>query len=153
MRILCAYALALALILLLGCEGDTRHDIVTGEDGSLLGMTIYPSPQSLNVDTSDDFYLEWAPGYYPPDEFTFTLQQVHRDGTTQYLSTVLTELSVRRYRFEPIAMPSETFLLLTVHGAGETVKAMYLTDSGINLAPSRTVPEGAKTEHVVRPKR
>lgn len=152
MRIFCASLLAIFLLLLVGCDGETRHDVVTGEDGTLFGMSIYPDPQSLNVDTSDDFYLEWEPGYYPPNEFTFTLEQVNDDGSVRYVLTELTQLSIRRYRFTPVNLPPRAFLLLTVHGAGESVKAMYLTKNTLLLAPPRAVPADAKPEHVVTPR-
>lgn len=141
MRILCTLFVIAGLALLFGCDGEPRHDIATGEDGSLLGMYITPEPQSLYVDTGDEFFLEWDRGYLPPREFTFTVEQVDSDGATHRLNTEYTKLGTGKYKFDPNGLPSGTFLLLTVSANHEVVKAMYLTDDALYApAMSRTAP-------------
>jgi hypothetical protein len=142
--------LSLALVLF-GCEGNSRHTVVTDEDGSMLGLVVTPEPQSLSIDRSDDFLLDWPAGYAPPSEFTITLRKVDTDGTTEAILTDLGTISTGHYRLEPTStLPAGTFLLLTIASDRERVRAMYLTDDDA-FGMTREAKEGeGKAEHTIR---
>ena len=154
-RIAMLSALTLLLLPILpGCEGAGRHDVYTDEYGTLRGLEITPEPQSLSIDTSDVFYLDWQYGYDPPEEFTVSLREVHADGTTDPLYTVFDEIAVGHYRLAPSwYLAPETFLLLTVSDSEDRVRAVYLTESsGIVYTPTRR-HEGGEAEHTVQLKK
>lgn len=145
------YGLSLLLALLvLGCQGDTRHTVNTGENGSLDGLALTPTPQSLHIASGTDFYLDWQAGYTPPAHFEVKLETVNTEDTRVGINTELHTISTGHYRLEPVvSLTDDNFLLLTVTGAEQTVRAMYLVDPdrGAPRAPSTT--PGA-IEHTVR---
>jgi hypothetical protein len=139
-------------LLLLGCEGETRHTVATGEHGSLYGLLITPEPQSLSVDLDGSFYLDWEPGTEPPSTFEVALRKVNADGDLDPVLTTRTDLSTGHYRFNPSGyLPTRTFLLLTVtdQHTGERVRAMFLTEN--NYLPLTRGLEGeGQAVHVIQ---
>lgn len=145
------YGLSLFLALMvLGCQGETRHTVNTGENGSLNGLVLTPTPQSLHIDSGTDFSLDWQAGLTPPARFDVKLETVDTEDTRVGINTELRTISAGHYRLEPVAsLSNENFLLLTVTGAEQTVRAIYLVD------PDRSTPRASSTspgaiEHTVR---
>jgi len=141
-------------LFLAGCEGDIRHDIQTGGEGSLTGMVITPTPQRIGIETDEVFYLDWRPGYEPPAEFTVSLRYVDPDNTTSPILTVLDDLdpiNPGHYRLEPSwYLDSSAFLMLTVTGDGESTRAMYLTEPPPLYSVKTRRHEGGQAEHIIK---
>ncbi|HEX2950216.1 MAG TPA: hypothetical protein VHV83_11740 [Armatimonadota bacterium] len=132
-----------------GCEGDVHHDVSTGEDGALDGLVLTPTPQTLDVSSGENFYLDWKRGYTPPATFHVTLETIDNTGYRDGIYTELKTSSVGHYILEPTgSLASEKFLLLTVTGNGETVRAMYLTEEGSYLLNTKA-KAGGSIEHTV----
>jgi len=143
----------LALVLA-GCEGSWRHDVQTGGEGSLAGLVVTPTPQKIGIETDEVFYLDWRPGYEPPAELTVTLRYVDADNTTSPILTVLDDIDPDHpghYRLEPTwYLDTSAFLLLTVRGDGETLRAMYLTESSTLLDTRTQRRTGGQVEHIIK---
>jgi len=148
---------AVLLLIFVGCTGESRHYIDTGGSGSLAGLVITPEPQSLGIGTDEVFYLDWEPGYEPPPELTISLRSVDPDNTTSAILTDLTDLDPSHpghYRLEPTwYLPTSTFLLLTVSGAGERTRVMYLTEPSSIFSPNTRRLPGGQEEHTVKTKK
>jgi len=146
-------AIMLAMVLL-GCQGDVQHHVVTDSSGSLTGMVVSPEPQSLNIDHSADFFLDWDYGYAPPSTFDVKLEKVSPDGSVSPVLTVKERLSAGHYRFAPsVSLPAESFFLFTVSGNNKTARAMYHTKTGwlLNSSPrvSAIPGEEGKAIHTI----
>lgn len=145
--------LAVGMLWLAGCNGDSRHEVDTTGDGSLTGMSILPAPQTLKIDTSEKFYLDWSAGYDPPAHLRMILESVSSDGNTTGVNWSFKERSFGHYTIDPnSSLPAKTFLLLRVlDDSGHEVRAMYLTeDSGIFPDSVKETPNGSgQAEHVV----
>lgn len=149
-RFLLVITVGILLALLSGCEGETRHDIHTGGNGTLLGLVISPEPQSLDVPTDQVFHLDWVNGYEPPQEFTVSLKAIHADGSTDPILTTLDEIDPGHYRLEPtFYLSTETFLLLTVSTTDERQRAIYLTQSSSAFDTKTMRRAGGQAEHTV----
>lgn len=150
MRILLVVVALFVLLLLLGCHGESRHDVTTGLNGTLDGLVLTPDPQSLGLPTDTEFLLDWKTGYAPPSTFQVSLKKIDPNGTTGAVLTELDTLSVGHYRLCPTSnLSSQTFYLLQVTGAGQSVRAIYLT-GGVALqlgAPAAT--RGGEATHIV----
>lgn len=144
------------LLFLVGCEGETKHSITTGGQGTLAGLIVTPEPQTIGIETDSVFYLDWEPGYGPPPELTISLKSVDPDNTTRPVLTELTNLDPDdpgHYRLEPsYYLPTETVLLLTVSGGGERQRSMYLTEpDSLYSTTTRRLP-GGQAEHTITTK-
>jgi hypothetical protein len=144
------------VLIFAGCEGAARHHVDTGGAGSLAGLVITPEPQKIGIATDTVFYLDWRPGYEPPAELTISLRSVDPDNTTAPIYTILDDLDPYQpghYRLEPSwYLPTGTFLLLTVYGDGERMRAMYLTEPSSLFSTTTRRREGGQAEHTVKRK-
>lgn len=153
MRMLWPLILLGVALCLAGCSGERTHDVVTPGDGSLRGLELSPEPQTLSISTGEEFYLDWRDGYEPPSEFHVTLRSIDPDGSTTAIYTDLRTFSTGHYRLEPtMSLPAKTFLLLQVTGAGETVRAMYLTEEGGYFGLEKRSEGKGQAEHTVKVK-
>ena len=136
-----------------GClDGSSSHNVDTGGNGTLDGLYLTPEPQTLDVALDDEFDLNWDYGYLPPDVFTVKLQSVDSDGTKNAIYTKLEKIAIDHYRLVPSwSLPTRTFLLLTISGAGQTVHAIYLTeDNGLFTQQQPAGQPEGEIEHTVR---
>jgi hypothetical protein len=153
MRALCCRLLGMlglfSMLLFIGCEGDDHHDVFTGANGSLAGLTFSPPPQTLGIDVDEVFQLDWPAGYTPPTQFRVKLERLEADGNTEEIFTELHTITASHYRLEPTAdLPNRTFVLLTVSASGQSVHAIYLTERGSLLLQS---PARSTEGHLVTP--
>lgn len=153
MRATILLLMALCGVILIGCGGDSRHDVVTGENGTLAGLVISPTPQKLEIRQSTDFYLDWEPGTEPPSQFKVEMESIDKDGTLTGQSSDLKTISTGHYRLEPDYLDGQTFYLLTVSGNGEEVRAIYLTggSSTSNNMPHTPSPDSQVRHTVTTP--
>lgn len=139
-----------ALILLLcGCEGSSRHTIVTGGQGSLEGLRFIPADHSRYVDTDTDPEIFWLPGYSPPSRFTVSLKRIDEYGDLHPVTTDLTQSGTNRWKLKVVGTLDEgTLYAIIVHDdtRGEQKEAWFLTEKyGRSQQAPNTTKEGEHT--------
>jgi len=152
MRILAAAFTALILLMyLVGCSGgDGQHSVSTGQNGSLSGMVLTPTPQSLGIGVDSNFYLDWRDGTFPPKSFAVSVQAVDNTDTAKEVLTRIDMLSRGHYRIVPVEnLPTKTFVMVTVNGSGQSVNAIYLTAPSAPNLPQKAFVSPGDGKHIV----
>ena len=138
------------VLVIAGCQdGIASHNVSAETDGTLDGLVISPNPQELGIDTGSDFLLDWRPGYVPPAQFQVSLVSVASTNTTSAVYTRLKSTGTGHYRLVPsMPLPGQQFYLLEVDGAGQTVRAIYLT-GGLPGIPLSTAAPNGQARHLI----
>ncbi|MEI6519392.1 MAG: hypothetical protein WCO98_05050 [bacterium] len=143
----------LIVLLLCGCtqDGTLRHDVNTGSNGSLDGLSITPAPQSLGIATDTEFYLDWAVNTSPPSTFTVTLRKIEKNGDTHLVRTVLDTLSTGHYRlYKDWNLDTQSFYMLEIIGGGKQVRTIYLTGGTSGAQKRNSGEEKGEETHEVK---
>ena len=147
------WKLIVALFLLFyGCQGSSRHEIVTGGQGSLEGLRFLPPDHSRNVEIDTDPEIFWLPGYEPPAKFTVFLKRIDEYGDYKPVSTDLKPSGTNRWKLKVAGMLNEGSLYAIIvrdDTRGETCESWFLTEKSRTKSPEERATDSEAFEHTV----
>jgi len=129
-----AIALMFALTMIGGCGGggSKTNTITSPWNGSLLGVETHPLDGDLDAPLDAWINVYWIDGYYPPRQFTVSLQKEQSPGNWGTVRTRLrsdySDPLLADWWLEPVSNFSEfTWYRIIIRSGGETVYAYFLT--------------------------
>lgn len=139
-------------LLLCGCQGSSRHEVVTGGQGSLEGLRFLPPDHSRDVDVDTDPEIFWQPGYEPPAKFTVSLKRIDEYGDYQPVSTELRSSGTNRWKLRVSGTLDEGSLYAIIvrdDTRGEIRESWFLTEKS-RIRTHGEKAKGSETfEHTV----
>lgn len=141
--------LPVAVLILCGCQGSTRHTVTTPSQGSLEGLMFFPPDHSRGVDTDTDPEIFWLPGYPPPNRFTVSLKRIDEYGDLNSVTTTLKSAGTNRWKLKVVGSLSEGSLYTVIvrdDTRGEQREAWFLTRK---TGSRRSTPPTREGEHTV----
>jgi len=141
-----------SFLLLYGCQGSSRHEIVTGGQGSLEGLLFLPTDHSRDVDVDTDPEIFWQPGYEPPAKFTVSLKRIDEYGDYQPVSTELKPSGTNRWKLKVVGTLDEGSLYAIIvrdDTGGETRESWFLTEKSRIKSPDERATALEAFEHTV----
>lgn len=142
--------LPMLVLLLCGCQGSSRHTVVTSGQGSLEGLKFIPADHSRNVDTDTDPEIFWLSGYEPPARFTVSLKRIDEYGDLYPVVTELTPSGTNRWKLKVVGTLNEgTLCAIIVHDdtRGDQREAWFLTKK--HGRSTQAPPATGEGEHTV----
>lgn len=139
-------------LLLCGCQGSSRHEIVTGGQGSLEGLLFLPPDHSRDVDVDTDPEIFWQSGYEPPAKFTVSLKQIDEYGDYQPVSTKRVDLGGNRWELKVLGALDEGSLYAIVvrdDTRGEIRENWFLTEKSRIRTHDEKAKDSETFEHTV----
>jgi len=139
-------------LLLCGCQGSSRHEVVTGGQGSLEGLRFLPPDHSRYVDVDTDPEIFWQPGYEPPAKFTVSLKRIDEYGDYQPVITELRSSGTNRWKLKVSGTLDEGSLYAIIvrdDTRGEIRESWFLTEKSRVRTHSEKAKGSETFEHTV----
>jgi hypothetical protein len=144
--------IVMSLLLLYGCQGSSRHEVVTGGQGSLEGLLFLPPDHSRDVDVDTDPEIFWLPGYEPPAKFTVSLKRIDEYGDYQSVGTELNSSGTNRWKLKVTGTLNEGTLYAIIvrdDTRGEIRESWFLTEKSRVRSPNEKAKNSETFEHTI----
>jgi len=144
--------IVVSLLLLYGCQGSSRHEVVTGGQGSLEGLLFLPPDHSRDVDVDTDPEIFWLPGYEPPAKFTVSLKRIDEYGDYQSVGTELNSSGTNRWKLKVTGTLNEGTLYAIIvrdDTRGEIRESWFLTEKSRIRSTDEKARDSETFEHTV----